>query len=293
MWKRITFVVFLFVLLYTGMIQLQVFRGRFASNEETEEKSGTPSHKVYSFSFSKYSNDGEKELEIEGDSANILAKTVNLMNVVAKAYAQEVPVTITADEGYYDRAREKVHFQKNVVATTEDGARLLTDELDIHPETRVMETEAPAEVKKENINIDGLGAHGDSRMKKVKFKKNVRVVIQNQGGEFQSNSPTVITCDGPLVIDYEQNIAHFQDNVISEDARGRLLADRMDVYYNKEQKGVSKIIAMGNVIIENPDGNRTYSDHVVYLAEEGRIILGGDSEGLYYGGDAEGLPGGL
>ncbi len=291
MWKRILLVSLIFVLLYTGLIQFQVFRGRLSGqNQHGQGEQKEPGHKVYSFSFSKFSTDGAKEIEIEGDSANILAQTVDLMNVVAKAYAQEVPVTITADEGYYDKSKAKVHFEKNVVATTEDGARLLTEELDIMPETRIMETDVAATVKKDNIDIDGMGAKGDSHLKKVKFKKNVKVVIQNREGDFSSDTPTVITCDGPLVIDYHKNIAHFRDNVVSEDKRGRLFADKMDVYYDKEQRGVYKIIAMDNVIIENPDGNRTYSDHVIYLAKEGRVILGGDAEGLYYGGDKAELP---
>jgi hypothetical protein len=56
----------------------------------------------------------------------------------------------------------------------------------------------------------------------------------------------------------------------------------MDVYYNKAKKRVHKIVATGNVSIENPDGNTTFSDNVIYLAEEGRIILGGDPEAAYF-----------
>ncbi|HLD56093.1 MAG TPA: hypothetical protein VJA00_00580, partial [Candidatus Omnitrophota bacterium] len=44
--------------------------------------------KVYSFSFSKYTETGEKELQIEGDSADIFAQNVALINVIAKAYAE-------------------------------------------------------------------------------------------------------------------------------------------------------------------------------------------------------------
>ncbi|HXV28684.1 MAG TPA: LptA/OstA family protein, partial [bacterium] len=105
--------------------------------------------------------------------------------------------------------------------------------------------------------------------------------------------PTTITCDGPLVIDYEKNIAHFKDHVVARDERGQLTADNMDVYYNKTSRRVSKIVAVGNVVIENPDGNKTYSDNVVYLAEEGKIILGGDAEVLYYEGNQTGLEKGI
>ena len=77
-----------------------------------------------------------------------------------------------------------------------------------------------------------------------------------------------------------------KDNVEAVDERGKLIADIMDVYYNKISRGVSKIVALGNVVIQNPDGNTTYSDSVIYLADEGRIILGGDTEALYFEGDS-------
>lgn len=277
--KRIVFACVLFVLLYAGLIWLQVFlSGNEQPAAQTETEREVP-HKVYSFSFSKYTPDGHKQIEIEGDSANILDKTVFLMNVMAKAYAEDTPVTITADKGKYDKVNNKVKLEKNVVATTENGTRLLTEELDIHPDQRRMETEVQAQVKKDNINVEGTGAEGDSNLKKVKFKKNVTVLVQDP--KDPKAGPTTITCDGPLVIDYETNVAHFQKNVVALDKRGKLTADLMDVFYNKTSKQVSKIVATGNVAIENPDGNKTFSDNVVYLAEEGRIILGGDTEAVY------------
>jgi len=291
MMKRILVGTIAFVLLYAGVIQLQVLisNKNYNSVKLPEQDKTDAMHKVYSFSFSKYTTDGKKEIEIEGSSADILSQTVDLINVVAKAYAEEIPVTITADTGKYNKAENKVHLQENVVATTADGTRLLSEQLDIHPEKKTMETTVEVQVKKDNINIEGLGAKGDSQLKKVKFKKNVTVVIQSADssapgldGAPGKGGPTVITCDGPLDIDYAKNIAHFHDNVVAEDSRGKLLADAMDVYYNKVSSRVSKIVGLGNVVIENPDGNKTYSDSVIYLAEEGRIILGGDTEALVY-----------
>lgn len=282
--KRLLILSAAFILFYLGLIQVQLFLNQRRENfkPSSPESSNDPFHKVYSFSFSKYTPSGDKEIEIEGDSADVFARSVVLKNVIAKAYAEESPVTITSDSGTVDKSTSKIRLERNVVATTENGTRLLTEALDILPSKKMLETEMEAEVKKDNISIEGLGAQGDSRLKKVKFKKKVTVVIKNPDSE--TAQPTVITCEGPLVIDYDENIAHFRDNVIAEDTRGKLRADTMDVYYNKVSRRVSKMVATGNVIVENPDGNQTFSDNVIYLAEEGRIILGGDPEGLYVEG---------
>jgi LPS export ABC transporter protein LptC len=240
------------------------------------------SHKVYSFSFSKYDTAGKKELEIEGDTGNILARTVSLDNVIAKAYADETPVTITADQGVFDKSTNTAHLQRNVVATTQEGGRLLSDSLNIHPAEKSLDTKDKAFVRKDNIDVQGLGAAADSHLKKVKFHKNVTVVIQTQDSE--SPIPTVITCDGPLDIDYDHHIARFYKDVVATDHRGKLSSDRMDVYYNEYSKKVEKIVAMGNVVITTPEGNATYGDEVTYFAQEGRILIGGSTETIYFPG---------
>ena len=287
--RRGLVVFLLLAVAYVALVKFQVLETiHKVPVQQEQQKTEEVSHKVYFFSFTKYTAAGAKEIEIEGDSADLLAKTVDLMNVVAKAYAEQTPVTITADEGQYNKDKNLVHLSKNVVATTEDGTRLLTEKLDIDPAQRTLETDVRASVKKQTINIDGDGARGDSQLKKVNFKKNVRVVIKDteQALNEGAKGPTVITCDGALDIDYEKNIAYFNDNVVTTDDRGKLSADHMQVFYDKGQKRVAKIIATGNVVIENPDGNKTYSDNVIYLAEEGRVILGGDTEAVYAGGEA-------
>lgn len=289
MLRRMIVIALLCLAAYIVWIQLQVLsqKGIFKSTKSSKQQEDT--QKVYFFSFTKYNPTGQKEIEIEGDSANILAETVDLLNVVAKAYAEETPVTITADKGKYDKKTNMVHINSNVVATTQDGTRMTTEKLDIYPEKHILENDVQTIVRKNNINVDGVGARGDTNLKRVKFKKNVTVIVQPDKNS--SEDPTVITCDGPLEIDYNKNIAYFKDNVLAKDNRGTLHSDTMDVYYSKQNKKVSKIVARGNVMIENPDGNKTYSENVVYLADEGRVILGGDTEALYAGGSRESLSG--
>lgn len=283
--KRLVFIFVTLVVFYVFFVQVQVVITRKQRAEQGVEKpSEQKPQKIFTFSFTKYTPEGQREIEIEGDSANILSNTVQLMNVMAKAYAEEVPVTVTADRGQYDKKKNKIHLEKNVVATTDDGTRLVTEALDMSPSEHIVETDLPTQVKKDNINVEGTGARAETNLKKVKFQKNVTVVVQNT--EDKETGPTTITCDGTLVVDYEKNIAHFRDNVVAQDSRGKLTADTMDVYYNRVSRRVSKIVSAGDVVIENPDGNKTYSDSVIYLADEGRIILGGDTEALYFSGDA-------
>lgn len=280
--KRIGMAVAGFVLLYFGWVQVQVLwvRHHGPGPSPAGLSDDRADHTVHLFTFAKYNASGGKEIEIEGDSANLMEEVVLLSNVMAKAYAEEVAVTITSDKGKYHKKANQVDLEENVVATTDNGTRLMTEKLTIHPSDRKMETQVQTEVKKDNIDIEGLGAAGDTRLKKVQFKKNVTVVIQDT--QQKASKPTVITCDGPLVIDYEKNIAHFKNNVVAKDERGTLTSEVMDVYYNRVSRRVSKIVALRNVVIENPDGNKTFSESVIYLADEGRVILGGDTEALYY-----------
>lgn len=282
--KRLVFIFTALVVFYIFFVQVQIVITRRARADRVAEKpSEQKPQKVFTFSFTKYTPEGQREIEIEGDSADILSDNVQLMNVMAKAYAEEVPVTVTADRGAYDKKKNKIHIEQNVVATTDDGTRLVTEALDMQPAEHIVETELPTQVKRDNVNVEGTGARADTRLKKVKFKKNVTVIVQDT--EDKESGPTTITCDGALVVDYEKNIAHFKDNVVAQDSRGKLTADTMDVYYNRVSRRVSKIVAAGDVVIENPDGNKTFSDSVIYLADEGRIILGGDTEALYFKGE--------
>ena len=247
-------------------------------DKKKKDKAESPAQKVYVFSFAKYAADGHRELEIKGDSADIFARVVKLSNVIAKAYANEKPITITADTGVFDKSTSNIHLRENVVATSEEGTTLRSESLDIDINEKMLSTVDQAKVEKDNIKLEGKGASGNSDLKQMQFKKNVTVVISS---EKRGAPSTVITCDGPLEVDYVNNVARFNDNVVATDERGKLSADHMDVFYDKTSRRVYKIIASGNVIIEQ-EGNITYSDNVIYLAKEGRVILGGDPEAVYF-----------
>lgn len=287
MLKRLLVLSVVLILVYVGFVNFQVrFPKRFSLKKVTQGTGEIP-HTVYRFSFSKYMTTGERQLEIEGDSANILGHEVQLMNVIAKAYAEETPVVITADHGTFDKQSGIVHLNENVVATTDTGARLMTEQLDIAPDEKRVESSVLANVKTQNIDVVGTEAISDAKISNVKFKKNVTVNFRDPNNP--QAKPTTVTCDGILEIDYGKNIARFNDNVVAVDARGTLKADRMDVIYDKQTEQLDRMIGVGNVEIIKPDGSSTFSDNVIYFAKEGRTVLGGAPEVMAYedkeGGD--------
>ena len=289
MLKRLLILSVILILTYVGIVnfRLRLFPKRFSLKKVTQG-TGENTHTVYRFSFSKYMTTGERQLEIEGDSANILGHEVQLMNVIAKAYAEETPVVITADHGTYDKQSGIVHLNENVVATTDTGARLITEKLDITPDEKRVESPVQANVKTQNIDVVGTEAVSDAKINNVKFKKNVTVNFRDPNNP--QAKPTTITCDGILEIDYGKNIARFNDNVVAVDSRGTLKADRMDVIYDKQSEQLDRMIGVGNVEIIKLDGSSTFSESVIYFAKEGRTVLGGAPEVMAYedkeGGDA-------
>ena len=106
--KRLVFIFTAVVVFYVFFVQMQVVITRKQHAERAAEKpSEQKPQKVFAFTFTKYTSEGQREVEIEGDSADILSNTVKLMNVMAKAYAEEVPVTVTSDRGEYKKKENK------------------------------------------------------------------------------------------------------------------------------------------------------------------------------------------
>lgn len=103
---------------------------------------------------------------------------------------------------------------------------------------------------------------------------------------------TVITCDGPLKVIYQDKLAVFKDNVKVKDSRGEIFADKMDVYFTTQDEaarqiegiegmGIQKIVAIGNTEIHHGD-NITYSQRAVYDTNTGKLTLTGKPKLIIY-----------
>jgi lipopolysaccharide transport protein LptA len=101
----------------------------------------------------------------------------------------------------------------------------------------------------------------------------------------ETNEPTVVTSDR-LSVDYAHNFGTFEGNVLAVDPRITLRSDKMVVFFGSTNnivgdttnavRGVEKILAEGSVVITTPDDKVAHSDHALYTAGDGKVVLTGN-----------------
>ena len=251
---------------------------------------------VSTFQLSGYRENGQKKWEIAGDTANIMADTVEMTNIVAHSYGPQTTVKLTADNGRLNRTTQDVHLENHVVAVTDDGARMRTHELDWHQNEEKVTTPSDVWVARENIEVTGTGAVAQPNLKRVQLAKNITVVMtpkERPAGRGEArktaNDPlaalaggqpagpdqkTTITCSGPLEVDYEQNVAIFRDDVHVTDHQGEIFSDLLTVYVDPKTKQIQKAIAQHHVRIVRGD-NTAFCEEATYDPTAGRVTLVG------------------
>jgi LPS export ABC transporter protein LptC len=229
--------------------------------------------KVLAFDLTAYTDRGAKRWEVKGTSANVVDNIVELEDLIARTYGEENTLTLTADGGTYDKVAGTIHLENNVVITTSDGARVLTDVMDWDSKNNVITTDSLVTIEREAITLWGRGTRGEPELKKVQFLKDIRVEMDK--------GATVITCDGPLDVDYENNVGAFNNNVKIVDEKGEVTSDTLDAYLNPETKAIVKAIARGEVKIVRGD-NYSESEEAIYLAEEHKVVLTGRPTIVFY-----------
>lgn len=103
-------------------------------------------------------------------------------------------------------------------------------------------------------------------------------------GTGSTNEPTIITSE-QLHGDYAHNVGTFEGNVLAVDPRMTVRSDKMTVFFGgtnvitvagtNTTRSVQKIIAEGAVVITTPDNKKSNSDHAVYTAQDGQVVLTG------------------
>jgi len=275
-----------------------------ATVEPVEQQSD---QQISEFSLSGYEDKGKKSWDLAGKTADIFTDTVKLKDVTGNMYGEQENIKLTAQKGDFDKAQGKVHLQDDVVITTTGGTKLTTDSLDWDRKGQLVSTKDPVNIQRENMVIDAKGAIGHPNLKQVALQKDVKLDIlptkdEKAGGVKEK---MVITCDGPLQIDYDKNIATFLNNVLVDRTDSQIYSDKMDVYFipskNKETgpklaedkpadktvpsgvmgSKIDKIIATGNVKVVRGE-NTSFSQEATYTAADKKLTLTGRPQLVIY-----------
>ncbi|MCK9430934.1 MAG: LPS export ABC transporter periplasmic protein LptC [Candidatus Omnitrophica bacterium] len=258
-----------------------------AENDKTVVEAKDSDQQIGDFSLSGYGEKGKKAWDLAGKSADIYNEVVKLKEVVGNHYADKDSIKLTADKGDFNKDSGVVHLEDNVVITTSSGAKMTTDSLDWDRKQQIVSTLDKVSVQREDMNLTGEGAKGQTALKQMALEKNVRLDIDPKDKQKGKKEKIAIICDGPLEVDYEKNIAVFNNNVKVETPDTIIYSDKMQVYFVPKQEGakkdegsavmsssINKIVAQGNVRILRGE-NTSYSQEAIYTALDKRIVLTG------------------
>ncbi len=256
---------------------------------ETKNENTESDQQINDFALSGYGQKGKKNWDLSGKTADIFNDIVKLKAVSGNLYEEKEDVKLTADRGDFNKASGLVHLEDNVVVTTSGGAKLTSDTLDWDRKKQLVSTVSRVNLEKQQMNLQGEGASGKTDLKKVQVVKDVRLDIQEKGFKDKSVSDKiVITCLGPLDIDYEKNIAVFSNHVRVERPDSVILSDRLEVYFNRSKQNsakqkpdsvvgagsIERIVASGHVQILQGE-NVSYSEKAIYTAADKKLTLVG------------------
>lgn len=260
----------------------------------TQSAAKKSDQQIGDFSLSGFGDKGKKSWDLAGESADIFSEVVKLKKVVGNNYAPNDTINLTADNGEFDKKSGLVHLEDNVVITTSSGSKLTTDTLDWDRKQQIISTLDKVNLTRQDMNLSGQGAKGQTALKQVMLEKDVRLDIQALDKQANKKEKIVITCDGPLDVDYEKNIAIFNNNVKVEKSDLIIYSDKMQVYFTPKQQdntssqgaaaissSVDKIVALGNVRIIRGE-NISYSQEAIYTAVDKKITLTGRPQIIIY-----------
>lgn len=238
------------------------------------ESSGVP-QEIEGFNLVGYNDGGKKAWDIKGDKANILGDQVDVTNVDAYSYGEQ-EVNIKARKGKLDKATGNVFLEKDVVITSEGGARMTTNTLEWQRQKDLVRTTDKVMIEDDQMTVTGTGLQAHPDRRDARLQGDVTANISAAATGDKNDNRIEITSDGPMEIVQAEQKAVFYDNVVAiELSTGRRLkADRMDVSFDEQSRRIKEIVCTGNVELHQ-GGNVSHSDSLVYKADEQKMTLTG------------------
>lgn len=231
------------------------------------------------FNLVGYGEGGGKAWDLQGSTATIKDSEISIVDVDANSYGQE-NMNVTSKSGHIDKQSGNMRLEKDVVVTTETGTKMLTDSLVWQKEKDLVSTEDDVTILRENMKAVGKGMTAQPGQSKAQLDKEVKVEYKPTADSTMKEE-VMITCDGPMEVDYKAQTAVFNDNVVAIRGDQRLAADKMNLFFDPEKKQIKKMVCIGNVTITQGE-NVSHSDEAIYESESQKITLVGRPKLLLY-----------
>ncbi len=184
---------------------------------------------------------------------------------------QDGGIHFQSKKALFNRADKTLEMQDSVRIENDKGVSLETQRLKWDQEKDEVATDDEVTIeRKDSIQIKGKGLNAKPSLKKTKIGKDVEVRIPQKNKGF-----IMITCKGPLEIDYQEGKAVFYNDVKVNQEDSQIFSDKATVYFDGDQKTLKKIVAEGEVrIVRGKD--TSFSDKAIYQVDQKKLILKGN-----------------
>ena len=224
---------------------------------------------VNGFELEGFNEEGERFWEVKGEKADIFGDTIKITNVDANTFGEQ-EVNLKAKQGEVDKKSGNVKLREDVVVMTEAGDRLETDSLNWEKQNNVVSTADFAKITGKNIKATGIGLTAHPELKTAQLERNVIVEAQAEKEGEEKQQEIMITCDGPMELDQQNNMATLKENVVAVRGDQTLRADLVEIYFDSETRRIATIICTDNVSVQRGD-NISYADKAIYSAADQKV----------------------
>lgn len=207
-------------------------------SERGDEKAIDIKHRVHHFKLEGFTKKGDDQWYLEGEFAKLIDSDIVLSKIKGKTLDKDLTVMLTADNGIYNRISGCTELKGNVIITTSDGGKVTMDFARWNAAEEEVKTDSHVRIEHGSIVLEGMGALVRPKEKWAILEKEIKAT---------DISKRVITCDGPLEVDYEKRRAIFNNNVEITDPQSKMYANKVVAYFDPEKRSIEKVEWLGDV----------------------------------------------
>ena len=269
---------------YAGS-HLAALRGRGRSPGAVKDAAATDDdQRMSAFTLTGYKPDGHKRWTLNGESASADGAVVTILRPDGIGYDAARTAYLRAGAAQMNQINRHVRMEHDVTVHTSDGLWLTAPVLHWLPDQNQVSTDTPVRIETDHMLLRGRGLDGFAQLKRAVIAEDVEMVLNPTDHEPGAAGPkqVVITCDGPLVFDYEHEIATFEQNVhVQDPTSGDLYSDKLIAYLDQKTRTIRYAEAIGRVRIHQ-DQNTALSERAIYQPAIGKVTLVGKPSLLVY-----------